>query len=334
MADTIPISQLPQLNSTQVSASGMLPITNATDNDTYKILIGDLDKYVKTSPNSGQFFIGTSAAATFATSSATSLTALTASYASGSGVTALTASYALSSSTCTTSISAAYASVANTVLNFSVTIVPTSSMTYYLAYNPASPNNGTASYSVSSSNSLTASYASGSGVTALTASYSYTASFSNSSSIAQNSNYSVSSSHSNVSDTASYAQAANTLVGGIHGIPNFLSSPIALYSGVPSASGWTKITCSNYVPSNASALMVQALGTNYNCNVGDYVYFSTDGATTQSVFSWFGNSQNSVANETIWSLRPFATSASVATFWLQNPTQLTNINVSLMGYIS
>ena len=80
--------------------------------------------------------------------------------------------------------------------------------------------------------------------------------------------------------------------------------------------------------------MVQALGTNYNCNVGDYVYFSTDGATTQSVFSWFGNSQNSVANETIWSLRPFATSASVATFWLQNPTQLTNINVSLMGYIS
>jgi microcystin-dependent protein len=200
MADTIPISQLASLSVDQVTNGDVFPITNADgDNNTYKLTLSNLDTFIKTSPSSSKVFVGTINNATFATSSATASFANTASFASGSGVTALTSSYARTSSISITAISAAYANVANTVLNpLAVTNVQTSSITYFLVYNPAAPNNGTASFSISSSNANSSSYAT-------TASAANSASYAISASSANNANTANSSSFAT---TASYVKNA------------------------------------------------------------------------------------------------------------------------------
>jgi hypothetical protein len=183
MADTIPISQLAQLTVSQITASAIFPISNISDNTTFKVLVGDLDAYFKTSTGSVQNFGGTSKyaiTASYATSSATASflkfpNVSSASYA----VKAISSSYANSSSFSTNAISAGYASVANVVLNpFTATLVPSSSATLFLQYNPANPNNGTASYSILSQNSVTSSYVNGANIFASSSGFANSASWS------------------------------------------------------------------------------------------------------------------------------------------------------------
>jgi microcystin-dependent protein len=239
MSNTVPISNLTALNASQVTNGDVFPITNENDNTTYKLSLQNLDTFIKTSPSSSKVFLGTINNATYATSSLSSTTALTASYASGSGVTALTASYAASSSVAQTAISAGFATVANTVLNpLTATQVPTSSMTFFLQYNPAA-SNGTSSFSISASSALNSvnSISSSNSLTSSTSINSLSASVSISASYARSSSFAVS---------ASYVQNAQ--------ITNIIQSlpigSIMAFTSVSIPTGW--LECNGAIVPTAS----------------------------------------------------------------------------------
>jgi hypothetical protein len=282
MADTIPISQLAALPIDQVTAGDVFPITNADgDNNTYKLTLSNLDTFIKTSPSSSKVFVGTIGNATFATSSATASFANTASFASGSGVTALTSSYAQTSSISITAISAAYANVANTVLNpLAVTNVQTSSITYFLVYNPAAPNNGTASMAITSSIANTSSYSS----IANTSSYSLIANTSSYSSIANTSSYSL------IANTASYINNALQ----IYGFQNLKQS---------GSQGWYTGSIVTTYPVNNVLISINAniiMGSRDN-----YVSMSINGITVDAVYletGGFGTETFAITLEAITNL--------------------------------
>ena len=72
MADTVTISGLDALTIAQATNDDVLPITNGSDNTTYKISLGTIDSFIKTSPSSSKFISGACDTSVTSTSSISS----------------------------------------------------------------------------------------------------------------------------------------------------------------------------------------------------------------------------------------------------------------------